>query len=277
MNTNFIVDDYCLIWCLLFGPSVSENIYHLKKKIWSTYKNEYNEIFNDKQQFLKDYKNFILNNDMVYNILLEDEDYEKLKKKTEKYRLEIMGLWDKNKKITGSLYDHIIKLEVPKHNFFVVYKELNVIEHPTNNSLILGKEINEKDNLDMLVKINHIIVEDVVKKYKDECNDFKEAILEFAVLNEYKTKLENKNFYNEGSSSLKKLKKWLYPYWLMYLGIPKEEFSKRMEEDGYYFEKDKYAYEKELKKMNIEEFIDFCIRNKKYIVREGKEKRIEVL
>ena len=63
----------------------------------------------------------------------------------------------------------------------------------------------------------------------------------------------------------------------MYLGIPKEEFSKRMEEDGYYFEKDKYAYEKELKKMNIEEFIDFCIRNKKYIVREGKEKRIEVL
>ena len=277
MNTNFIVDDYCLIWCLLFGPSVSENIYHLKKKIWSTYKNEYNEIFNDKQQFLKDYKNFIPNNDMVYNILLEDEDYEKLKKKTEKYRLEIMGLWDKNKKITGSLYDHIIKLEVPKHNFFVVYKELNVIEHPTNNSLILGKEINEKDNLDMLVKINHIIVEDVVKKYKDECNDFKEAILEFAVLNEYKTKLENKNFYNEGSSSLKKLKKWLYPYWLMYLGIPKEEFSKRMEEDGYYFEKDKYAYEKELKKMNIEEFIDFCIRNKKYIVREGKEKRIEVL
>ena len=277
MNTNFIVDDYCLIWCLLFGPSVSENIYHLKKKIWSTYKNEYNEIFNDKQQFLKDYKNFIPNNDMVYNILLEDENYEKLKKKTEKYRLEIMGLWDKNKKITSSLYDHIIKLEVPKHNFFVVYKELNVIEHPTNNSLILGKEINEKDNLDILVKINRIIVEDVVKKYKDECNDFKEAILEFAVLNEYKTKLENKNFYNEGSSSLKKLKKWLYPYWLMYLGIPKEEFSKRMEEDGYYFEKDKYAYEKELKKMNIEEFIDFCIRNKKYIVREGKEKRIEVL
>ncbi len=277
MNTNFIVDDYCLIWCLLFGPSISENIYHLKKKIWSTYKNEYNEIFNDKQQFLKDYKNFIPNNDMVYNILLEDENYEKLKKKTEKYRLEIMGLWDKNKKITGSLYDHIIKLEVPKHNFFVVYKELNVIEHPTNNSLILGKEINEKDNLDILVKINRIIVEDVVKKYKDECNDFKEAILEFAVLNEYKTKLENKNFYNEGSSSLKKLKKWLYPYWLMYLGIPKEEFSKRMEEDGYYFEKDKYAYEKELKKMNIEEFIDFCIRNKKYIVREGKEKRIEVL
>ena len=77
MNTNFIVDDYCLIWCLLFGPSVSEKIYELKKKIWVTYKNEYNQIFNDKQQFLKDYKNFIPNNDMVYNILLEDEGYEK--------------------------------------------------------------------------------------------------------------------------------------------------------------------------------------------------------
>ena len=277
MNTNFIVDDYCLIWCLLFGPSVSEKIYELKKKIWVTYKNEYNQIFNDKQQFLKDYKNFIPNNDMVYNILLEDEGYEKLKKETEKYRLEIMTLWDKNKKLTATLYDHIIKLEVPKHNFFVVYKDLNIIEHPTNNSLIIGQKINEKDNLDILVKINQIIIDDVVKKYKDDCNDFKKAILEFAVLNEYKTKLENKNYYSYGEPSLKKLKNWLYPYWLMYLGIPKEEFSKRMQEDGYYFDKDKYAYEKELKKMNIEEFIDFCIRNKKYIVREGKEKRIEVL
>ena len=33
-------------------------------------------------------------------------------------------------------------------------------------------------------------------------------------------------------------------------------------------------YEKELKKMNLEEFIDFCIRNQKYIIRIPKEEII---
>ena len=37
------------------------------------------------------------------------------------------------------------------------------------------------------------------------------------------------------------------------------------------FDVDKYAYEKELKKMNIEEFIDFCIRNQRYIIRSSKK------
>ena len=45
-----------------------------------------------------------------------------------------------------------------------------------------------------------------------------------------------------------------------------------MMRDKIVFEADKYAYEKELKKMNIEEFIDFCIRNKRYIVREKEAK-----
>jgi len=43
------------------------------------------------------------------------------------------------------------------------------------------------------------------------------------------------------------------------------------------FEADKYAYEKELKKMDIEEFIEFCIRNKRYIIRENKEEVLEIL
>ena len=48
MNTKFIVNDYILIWNLLFGASISEPIYKLKQKIWDTYKNEYNATFKDK-------------------------------------------------------------------------------------------------------------------------------------------------------------------------------------------------------------------------------------
>ena len=58
----------------------------------------------------------------------------------------------------------------------------------------------------------------------------------------------------------------------MYLGVPKDEFDDYMKRDKIEFNKEKYAYEKELKNMNIEEFIDFCIRNQKYIIRENHHK-----
>ena len=73
MNTNFIVNDYILIWNLLFGASISETIYKLKQKIWDNYRNEYNAIFKDKELIINDYKNFIPNNDVVYNIVMDNE------------------------------------------------------------------------------------------------------------------------------------------------------------------------------------------------------------
>ena len=111
------------------------------------------------------------------------------------------------------------------------------------------------------------------KRYKDEYECFKKAILELAVLNEYATRITGRSCYQSGSPSLLSLKRWLYPYWLMYLGVKKEDFFNYMMRDKIVFEADKYAYEKELKKMNIEEFIEFCIRNKRYIIRE-KDKDI---
>ena len=77
-------------------------------------------------------------------------------------------------------------------------------------------------------------------------------------------------YYLSGNPELLSLKRWLSPYWLMYLGVPKSEFMSYMMRDKIVFNADKYAYEKELKKMDIEEFIGFCVRNKKYIIREPK-------
>jgi hypothetical protein len=74
MNTNFIVNDYVLIWNLLFGTSISETTFKLKQKIWDNYRNEYNAIFQDKELIMKDYKNFIPNNDLIYNIVLGNRD-----------------------------------------------------------------------------------------------------------------------------------------------------------------------------------------------------------
>ncbi len=270
MKATFIVNDYVLIWNLLFQASISETIYKLKQKLWETYKVEYNAIFKDKESILKDYKNFIPNDDTIYNIVLEKKDYEKIKKQTEKYRIEIMRVWDKNMKETEYLYKDMIRLKIKDYTFFVVNKELNIIDIPYKNCLIIGKDIDKKEPLKIILNMNMKIINNSVKKYSDKEEKLKKAILELAVYNEYATRITGRSCYQSGSPSLLSLKRWLYPYWLMYLGIPKEEFSTYMMRDKIVFDERKYAYEKELKKMNIEQFIDFCIRNQRYIVREGK-------
>ena len=115
MNTNFIVNDYVLIWNLLFQASISESIYKLKQRIWDTYKTEYNALYQDKNNILVDYKNFIPNDDTIYNILLENKDYDKLRKQADKYRIEIMRIWDKNKKETDYFFKNIVRLKVSNH------------------------------------------------------------------------------------------------------------------------------------------------------------------
>ncbi len=271
MSTNFIVNDYALIWNLLFQASISESIYNLKQKLWESYRNEYNSTYKDKLPILKDIKNFIPDNDTIYNVVLENKNYEKIRKQAEKYRLELMKLWDKNKKNTTRLVKEILRIEIPDYNFFIVNKELNIIDHPINGSMIIGKNIDSSNPLNILYEINMHIAMNNIKWYEAEDKKFKKAIVELAVLNEYPTIINNKSYYLSGTPELQELKRWLYPYWLMYLGIPQEDFFSYMMRDKISFDVDKYAYEKELKKMNIEEFIDFCIRNQRYIIRSSKK------
>ncbi len=280
MNANFIVNDYVLIWTLLFGTSISETIYKLKQKIWKTYKNEYNEIFKDKDEILKDYKNFIPNDDTIYNIVLENIDYERIKKQTEKYRIEIMKLWDKKQKETENLVKNILRIKMPKYTVFIVSEELNVINHSQKDKLIVGKQLEKNEPLRILIDINFSIAKNHLKKYKGEYENIKKTILELAVQNEYATRLLGRSCYQTGDPKLSSIKKWLYPYWLMYLGVSKEEFFSYMMRDKIVFEVEEYIYEPELKKMDIEEFIEFCIRNQRYIIKKPKvgiKKEVEIL
>ena len=278
MDLKFIVNDYVLIWNLLFQASISEPIYKLKQKLWDNYKIEYNNTYKDKNQILKDIKNFIPNDDTIYNIVLENKEYDKLVKKAEKYRLEVMKNWDSNKKKNKELLKKIIKKDIKPYSILIVNEELNIIDSsgPKNDELgviTLGKKIDKKEPLKIVLDIILEIIKKEIPEKKTK-NDIRDAIIELAVLNELPTNLEGKSCYLSGNPSLSYLKRQLYPYWLMYLGVPKDEFLSYMMRDKIAFEKDSIAYEKELKKMDLEEFIDFCHRNRKYIV---KPEPIEII
>ena len=272
MNLKFVVNDYVLIWNLLFQASINEKVHKLKQKLWINYKKEYNNTYRDKELILKDTKNFIPNDDTIYNIVLETKEYEKIKKHTEKYRNEVLKIWDNNKKEATKIIKSITRLELKPYQILVVSEQLDIIDTTTVkdakiNTVVLGKKVTSDTSMKLLVELVFQILKHEFKEYKTEYKEIVDAVVELAVLNEFPTRLTGRSHYLTGDPTLNYLKRQIYPYWLMYLGADKEDMLSFMMRDKIAFDVDKYAYEKELKKKDLLEFIDFCIRNQKYIVK----------
>ena len=272
MNLKFMVNDYVLIWNLLFQASINEKVHKLKQKLWINYKKEYNNTYRDKELILKDTKNFIPNDDTIYNIVLETKEYEKIKKDTEKYRNEVLKIWDNNKKEATKIIKSITRLELKPYQILVVSEQLDIIDTTTVkdakiNTVVLGKKVTSDTSMKLLVELVFQILKHEFKEYKTEYKEIVDAVVELAVLNEFPTRLTGRSHYLTGDPTLNYLKRQIYPYWLMYLGADKEDMLSFMMRDKIAFDVDKYAYEKELKKKDLLEFIDFCIRNQKYIVK----------
>ncbi len=272
MNLKFVVNDYVLIWNLLFQASINEKVHKLKQKLWINYKKEYNNTYRDKELILKDTKNFIPNDDTIYNIVLETKEYEKIKKDTEKYRNEVLKIWDNNKKEATKIIKSITRLELKPYQILVVNEQLDIIDTTTVkdakiNTVVLGKKVTSDTSMKLLVELVFQILKHEFKEYKTEYKEIVDAVVELAVLNEFPTRLTGRSHYLTGDPTLNYLKRQIYPYWLMYLGADKEDMLSFMMRDKIAFDVDKYAYEKELKKKDLLEFIDFCIRNQKYIVK----------
>lgn len=270
MNIKFVVNDYILVWNLLFRASISETVHKLKQKLWMNYKKEYNDTYKDKNLMLKDIKNYIPNDDTIYNIVLETKEYQRLKKEIEKYRLELLKVWDKK---LNSYLKKILKKEPEEYTVFLVGEQFDVLESISSQdktSIILGKKLNKQESRKIMVDVVMSIVKQELKEYKDHDKLIADAIVEMAIYNELATNLTNNSHYFMGKEKLTYIKRQIYPYWLMYLGISKEDMPKYMLRDKIAFDLEKYPYEKQLIKYELEEFIDFCIRHKRYIIREER-------
>lgn len=270
MNLNFIINDYILIWNVLFQASVSEPIYKLKQKLWDTYKEQYNNTYKDRVAILNDVKNYIPNDDTIYNIILESAEYQNIRKEVEKYRLEVIKLW--NKKISTQL-KKITKQDFKEYTVYLIDNRLEILELPTIpnkdiKTIILGKKIPEEEPHKIILLLLEAILKKEINKYKDIDKNIANAIIEMAIENELATNISNISHYWTSEEKLLSIKRQIYPFWLMYLGISKEEMPKYMNRDKIAFDVNKFPYEKDLKNLDITDFIDFCIQNKKRIIRE---------
>ena len=260
MDLKFIINDYIIIWYLLFQTTDSEELNKIKQKLWNNHKQEYNNIYKDKASIFEDYKNYIPSDDTIYNVVLETKKYEKIKSNIDKYRKLLLSTWDANKKNINRILRSILRINIVPYDIFIVSRNLNILDTSIDNTknrgnIVIGKDDNNFINTIFNLILNVLRKEIVVSEEKEPiCR----SIIELIVLNELPTRLTNKSTYISGRPELDNIKRKIYPYWLMYLGVKKEDFPKYMERDKISFNVDDYKYNRHLCREDIEEFIDFA-------------------
>ena len=279
MNLNFVLNDYVLIWNLLFSASISSDIQSFKQKLWKNYRHSYNELYKEEELILKDPKNYIPDDDTIFDMVKASDIYKGIREETEKYRLDLLHTWDKIKKDLNKNLKEILRFDIKLYHVLVVDKKLDVIgmKIPKSrrvNTITWGNRVDSDNYTLAIINIIEHIVRKELANYQVEYKDIVDAIIELAIDNELTSRTLKKSVYLRGDSSLKYLKRKLYPYFLMYLGYSKEEILNRMMEDKIIFELDKYTFERGLATVDLKTFINFCIKNQKHIL---KIKELEII
>ena len=286
MNLEINVNDYLLAWYLLYGASLSREIDKFKRNLYTKYKKEYNFCYKDRSEILKYGKDFIPDNDILYNAVMTSNLFKSLKKETNKHRNNIQKLWENNYSEVNNYIKEILRISFPKTvNVYIIHPRLEISEYLNDfKCLVWGSE---KDKYDVLTMILTDITKGLIKNsnidYKGN-QEIVDSILELSIINEIGMHLNQKETYELGNPVLKLIKRQIYTFWLMYLGYnDKESLLNKMINDKIGFDLDKYPIDKNMKKLNINSFIEYCIKNNKNILKLNnimkieKEDEIEIL
>jgi len=271
MNIEFIVNDYLLAWNLLFRPSISEDIQKMKERLWKNYPKQYMKIEKENVEILKYTSDFIPDDDTLYNFIFNTEEFQLVKKQTDKYRRFLMRIWDANQKEIQSSLKELLRFKIENnYQILVVHPYLDNVEYLKKNpkkNIVWGKKEDTQDGLKAIIRILFTTVKYEIGDYQSNNREIVSAIIDLLVSNEMYTRLSGRSKYEEGLKKLKLLKRQLYPYWLMYMGADREELVSYMMRDRIAFDIDKYPIEKGLRKVDLKGFMDFCCNNQKYIIR----------
>lgn len=271
MNLSFDLNDYLLIWNLLFQTSISNETQRLKEKLWKNYRHLYKALYKEEAKILKDPKNYIPDDDTIFDMVKATDVYKKIRKETEEYRLFLMHYYDEMKKNINNYFKDIIRFDIKMYHVLVINPRFNAVEMKTVksrkvNTISWGMMNDQNDGELAIISIISHALRKELKDYETDYQEIIDGVVELAIGNELATRIKGKSYYLKGDNSLKFLKKQIYPYFLMYLGSNKDEMINYMARDNIIFDVDNYTFTRSLAASNLKEFISFCIENQKYIL-----------
>ena len=224
-------------------------------------------------EILKYTSDFIPDDDTIYNMIFNTEEFKIVKRQTDKYRRFLMRIWDTHQKEIQNSLKELLRFKVEnKYQILVVHPFLDNVEFLKTNpkkNVVWGKKEDTQDGLKAIIRILFTLVKYEVGDFQSQNKEIVSSIIDLLVTNEIYTRITGVSKYEEGLKKLKFLKRQIYPYWLMYMGADREELVSYMMRDQMPFDIDKYPVEKGLRKVDLFGFIDFCCKNQKYIIRLG--------
>lgn len=271
VNLSFDLNDYLLIWNLLFQTSISNETQRLKEKLWKNYRHLYKALYKEEAKILKDPKNYIPDDDTIFDMVKATDVYKKIRKETEEYRLFLMHYYDEMKKTINNYFKDIIRFDIKMYHVLVINPRFNAVEMKTVksrkvNTISWGMMNDQNDGELAIISIISHALRKELKDYETDYQEIIDGVVELAIDNELATRIKGKSYYLKGDNSLKFLKKQIYPYFLMYLGSNKDEMINYMARDNIIFDVDNYTFTRSLAASDLKEFISFCIENQKYIL-----------
>ena len=140
MSLSVIVNDYLLAWYILYGASLSKEIDKFKKNLYTKYKKEYNFCYKDRAEIVKYGKDFIPDNDILYNAVLTSNLFKSLKRETMKHKNNIEKMWELNNELINKQISSVIRINFPKViSVYVIHPRFEITEYSREqNSLIWG-------------------------------------------------------------------------------------------------------------------------------------------
>ena len=234
MNLEVMVNDYLLAWYILYGASLSKEIDRFKKNLFTKYKKEYNFCYKDRLEILKYGKDFIPDNDILYNAVLTSSLFKTLKKETIKHKNNIEKMWEGSREVINGYINNIIRLPFPKNvHVYVIHPRFEITEYVKDLKCIVWGS--EKDKYDVLTIFLSLITKGLLIESDETFINNKEilnSVVELSVVNEIGKSLSKSFNYDLGNPVLKIIKRQIYPYWLMYLGyVEKEKLLNKMIDD----------------------------------------------
>ncbi|MDD5979945.1 MAG: hypothetical protein PUC23_02400 [bacterium] len=278
MRLNFITNKYLLMWYLLCRENNISKLDNFKTNFLSHYRKDYFLLIKEKDNIISLLKDYIPDDDFIFNSFYNTEEYKKLEKETNKYRITMLEYYDNYQKSLKKELTKLLKYDLNiNYSFCFVHEDINIIEFYLKNKLIiLGKKLKENEVLGFYIFTIYKILANEYKDYKPNEKDIVDAILELVIYNELYTRISGKNRYNTGKENIKTIKDKIYPYFLMYMGVNALEFDSRMSNDGIYF--DDIKYDNNLKLMDLYSFISFIIKNKHKVLETNNTfKKEEIL
>lgn len=242
----------------------------LKDDLWYKYKDGYWKLLN-----MNAYNPsiFMLDEDVIktINSFKETDEFKILYDETRVYYQKVKKDWEGNKSKINNYLKNILKMNINIRP--IVY-----ISHPNtykgfsfdNNKIAWGHYKGLEDPNYNLTYLVHEGLHSLLPFDKEETemqSNIKHTIIEFVSDYELYSWLKGESTLNEGHPYLNEYRKFIYPYWLMYIGLNSGQIKERLVKDSVNSNELRNIEQIDILNMNIQDFIQFC--TEKYLINQN--------